>query len=416
VITIAGEGIELPILTDHNKHIDLGTVAKKLKLNSWFTSVTGNELTTPVGHFNIFPVEVDFPVPDHQVKDWQEVQQRIAPFETEKAIILNHAQDLHSNFKPFGTGHHVSVAGMNIENWQLPANAMEVINSGAQQTDRNQLYKDWFGMMNRGHFLTPVGSSDSHDVSRYVVGQARTYIRSNDEDPAAIDIDEAVANFREGKVMVSFGLLAEIEVNDQHGPGELALTSDQVKVSVRVSGPAWANAEEIVLYANGQELKREKIKNSKNAGEKWTGSWTFPKPQHDLFLVAIAEGAGSKTPFWPIAKPYQPDSPDWQASFIGSSGAVWIDADGDGQRTSAYQYAKELMEQSNGNVPDLFQMLNNYDEAVAIQVASLLYERGDDMTDSRLALELKKAAPATAKGFDAFISALIATDELVHKR
>ncbi|CAN5268666.1 hypothetical protein BH23BAC1_BH23BAC1_37400 [soil metagenome] len=402
VITIAGEDIDLPVLTDHNKHIDLEPVAKKINLSSWFTSVTGIELTTPVGHFNIFPVEVDMPVLDHKVQNWQEVQQKVAPFQEEKAIILNHARDLHSNFQPFGEDHHISVAGMNLNKWKLPANAMEVINSGAQQTDWKQLFTDWFGMLNRGHFLTPVGSSDSHDVSRYVVGQARTYIQSTSENPGSIDVAEAVQNFKEGKVMVSFGLLAEIKINDQFGPGEMAAATDQFKVSVSVSGPAWANAEELVLYANGKELQREKIINSKKAGEKWSGSWTISKPRHDQFLVAVVHGSGRKLPFWPIAKPYQPDSPDWQPGFIGSSGTVWIDADGDGKRTSAFEYAQFLMEESKGNVPELFRMLQKYDQAVAIQVASLLFERGDDLTGPRIALELKKSSQETVKGFEAF--------------
>ena len=62
----------------------------------------------------------------------------------------------------------------------LPANAMEVVNSGAVISDGLALPRDWMGLLNRGLMLTPVGSSDSHDVARYIVGQGRTYVRCDD--------------------------------------------------------------------------------------------------------------------------------------------------------------------------------------------------------------------------------------------
>jgi hypothetical protein len=103
----------------------------------------------------------------------------------------------------------------------MPANAMEVINSGSQQTNIMNLYNDWFGMLNHGNFLTPVGSSDSHDVSRFTVGQGRTYILSSSENPSAINIDEAIRNFIDGKVLVSLGLLTKVRVAGSYGPGDL---------------------------------------------------------------------------------------------------------------------------------------------------------------------------------------------------
>ena len=45
------------------------------------------------------------------------------------------------------------------------------------------LVNDWMALLNRGYRVTPVGSSDSHDVGRHFVGQGRTYIRCDDSDP-----------------------------------------------------------------------------------------------------------------------------------------------------------------------------------------------------------------------------------------
>ncbi len=410
VLTIAGEGLELPIITDHNIYVDLKPFALDNNVDRYFTPVIGNEITTKVGHFNLFPATTGKPVTDHRAENWKTISENIQDTSDVKAIILNHARDIHIGFRPFDGEKYLSSAGMRLDDWEIPANAMEVINSGSQQTDIMQLYHDWFGMLNRGYFLTPAGSSDSHDVSRYIVGQARTYIRGNDKYPGKIDVNEAVKNFRQGKVMVSLGLLTEITVNNAYGPGELVPASDQINVAVKVSGPGWTQAERVMLYANGKKIREEKIEKGNVAGIKWSDTWQLALPGNDIFLVAIAEGPGHGMPYWPIAKPYQPASPDWKPRLMGSTGAVWIDADKNGSRTSAYAYAKDLLDSMQGDIRKLIKNLAPYDEAVAIQAAALLHKRGWNLTGPDIGKALRRAAPETKSGFEIVIK------ELQHSR
>src|SRR5262249_18246698 len=154
---------------------------------------------------------------------------------------------------------------------------MEVINSGAQQSDVLRLYRDWFGLLNRGIKLTPVGASDSHDVSRFIVGQARTYIQCADDKPGDIDVGLALTNFLKGRVSVSLGLLAEITVDDKYGPGDLAPATRPVKVAVRVLGPSWVKADKVELYANGSKIREAQIEKGKQPGVKWAGEWHLPR-------------------------------------------------------------------------------------------------------------------------------------------
>jgi hypothetical protein len=402
-LTIAGEGIELPIMTDHNLYVDLTPAAKTSGVLRWFTLVTGDEVTTKVGHFNVFKTIVGTRVIDYQVEDWNGLSQNMSDVGNNNAIILNHARDIHNGFRPFDPSRHLSSAGTDKDDWKFPANAMEVINSGSQQTDIMQLYRDWFGMLNRGYFLTPVGCSDSHDVSRFTVGQGRTYIQSNDSDPGNIDVEKAIKNFREGRVMVSLGLLTKILVNNIYGPGDIVPASRKVNIAVEVSGSSWTNAERIVLYANGKKIQEKKIDQTEGVPVKWKTSWTIPVPRHDIFLVAIAEGSGEGMPWWPIAKPYQPSSPDWHPRVIGSTGAVWIDADKNGKRNSAYDYAKEILSSSKGEINQIVKSLTPYDEAVAIQLFTLLWKNGKDLTSIEFSQAIKRAAPATKAGFDIIV-------------
>ena len=408
MITLAGEGIELPIATDHNKHIDYEEAAAKMGVRRFFTPVIGNEVTTTRGHFNIFPIAAESRVVDHTQTDWRLLFDDIQQTPGVKIAILNHARDLHSGVRPFGPAHHNALVGKNLDGWPLRFNAMEVVNSGATQSDPFQLFHDWMGLLNRGLSVTPVGSSDSHDVGRYLVGQGRTYIRSDDRDPGRLDIDAAVTNFINGHVMVSYGLLTELIVNDRYHSGEMAtaLNDETVRIDVRVLGPHWSRASQVQLFANGHVIREATIPESTDTtlsiGVKWVGGWTIPKPRHDVHLVAIATGPGIDGLYWRTAKPYQPVSSDWNSRTIGCSGAVWLDVDNDGQRTSARDYAERVVAAAGNDWVKLVASLSNYDESIAAQVAHLIRVTEKPLEIEPFVTALKTGAPATQSGFQAY--------------
>jgi hypothetical protein len=403
ILTIAGEGIELPIITDHNLYADLNPAAKKLGLTPFFTMVNGIEVTTPIGHFNMFPIDLNGPVIDHKIGKWDELPVNVAKVGHVKGVILNHARDLHSNFRPFDPSRHIASAGMTLTGWKFPANAIEVINSGATQSDIMQLYNDWFGLLNRGYSVTPVGSTDTHTVSRYLLGQARTYIKTGDKDPAKIDVANAIDQFTKGKVMVSYGLLTELIVNKTYQSGDtVQVSGKEISVSIHVSGPGWTTADRVALYANGKKIKEVKISNGKKAGLKWSETWNIPVPKQDVHLVAIADGPGDVGPFWQIAKPYQPTSTIWIKKVMGSSGAIFIDADHDKSWSSAHDYAEKLIAESKGNIPEIIKKLNVFDEAVAIQVAAILQEKGLSVNSLIQNDAFKTASINTKAGFHTF--------------
>jgi hypothetical protein len=402
VVTIAGEGIELPIATDHNRQVDLGAACRRQGVETYFTPVVGNEVTTPVGHFNIFPVAANGRVPEFQINDGNAIMESIASRTGASAIVLNHPRDSHSGFRPFGPERHNSASGGNSADWLFRARAVELVNSGAQQSDWMQTYRDWFGLLNRDVFMTPVGASDSHDVSRFIVGQARTYIRCKDGRPSEIDVVEAVESFLAGRVLVSCGLLVEITVNDKYGPGDVVPAIDTTRVRLRVLGPSWATAQKVTLYANGVAIREEEIRNRARGGVKWSAQWTLPRMNHDVHLVAIASGPGIQALYWPIAKPYQPTSPVAERYVIGSTGAVWLDVDGDGQRTSAFSYAQRLMTKYSHRPNEVAAALAPYDEAVAVQAAAILKASGTDLHDAELRAAVRQAGPHVERGFRAF--------------
>ncbi len=432
MITLAGEGIELPIATDHNKHIDYEEVATKLGVRQYFTPVMGNEVTTARGHFNIFPIAAGSRVVDHKQTDWKllfDDIESLSPFAPAlrgegpgvrgplsndnpgvKVAILNHARDLHSGVRPFGPRYHNAVVGENLDGWPLRFNAMEVVNSGATQSDPLRLFHDWMGLLNRGLNVTPVGSSDSHDIGRHFVGQGRTYIRCDDSDPGKINVDEAVSHFAQGRVMVSYGLLTEITVNDKYHSGDTVATGDEdVKIEVRVLGPHWTRADRVDLFANGRLISSapapKNLDPTLPAGVKFVAYWETPKFQHDVHLVAIATGPGIDGLHWRTAKPYQPTSPDGKTQVLGCSGAVWLDVDGDGHRSSARDYAERLVTTARGDGKALIASLSKYDDAVAAQAAHLVRVSGTSLQSDEIQTALKLGSAMTREGFRAYTEA-----------
>ena len=404
MLTIAGEGIELPVSAEHDMRVDFDTRARQAGVRDHFTPILGTEVTTPaLGHFNVFPLPHDGQAIDRQAPDWARLGQAIGAAAADPAIVLNHGRDLHGGFRPLGRARHISVAGEDLEGWPLPANAMEVVNSGAVMSDGLSLPRDWMGLLNRGVILTPVGSSDSHDVSRYIVGQGRTYVRCDDRAPGAIDLTRAMERVRRGQVMVSYGLLAELDVNGT-GPGGLVASDRDLAVRIRVMGPGWSRAERVALYVNGERVRDEKIETGTKAGVKWEGTWRLPKPAHDVHLVAIASGPGIAAPYWPTAKPYQPTSIEFTPYVLGLSGAVFVDADGSGRFESALEYARREVSAVSRERP-LVARLAAYDYAVAAQAASLLRVQDPASFEERIGGLLRTAPPHVAKGMAAYLDA-----------
>ena len=404
MLTLAGEGIELPVSSEHNSRVDFDGVARAAGVRRYFTPVLGTEVTTPaLGHFNVFPVPPQGRAIEQRSTGWPQLRQSIAAAAEGPAIVLNHGRDVHGGFRPLGADRHIAVAGEDREGWALPANAMEIVNSGAVLSDGLALPLDWMGLLNRGLLLTPVGSSDSHDVTRYIVGQGRTYVRCDDRRPDAIDLARAMENVRRGQVMVSYGLLTEIEVGGK-GPGDLVRPHGELAVRIRVRGPGWTRARHVALYVNGTRVREEAIPDGTDAGVKWDATWRLAAPSHDVHVVAVATGPGVTAPYWPTAKPYQPTSTHFTPYVLGVSGAVFVDGDGSGTFESAVAYARRELAATSDSTA-LAARLDRYDVAVATQAASLLRARDPAGFEAAIGAMLEHAPAQVASGLRAYLDA-----------
>lgn len=376
MLTIAGEGIELAIATDHNHHADYSEAAVRTKLKEHFTSVVGNEVTTKVGHFNAFPIASGSTVADFKSEDWGHLIRGMRATPGVQVVTLNHPRDLHSGFIPLGVTNFNPVTGQHVRLTNEVFDAMEVITSGAMQSDVYLLYRDWFALLNRGHRVMSVGSSDTHDVSRFILGQGRTYLAAGDEHPERIDVSEACKSLKAGKASVSLGLFADMDVAQKFHLGDLATNlTDEFIVTVHADSPSWTWVQKVELYANGVKIRETDYVQPRVRLRRSSG-FVLNRPFHDVYLVGIATGPGVTAPFAETPRPYQPTSKTFTPKVLASTNPIWIDGDGDGKYTSPRGYAEQLVKDYGMNMERLLPALAPYDEAIVVQTLDICRERG----------------------------------------
>jgi hypothetical protein len=424
MITIAGEGIEFAVATDHNYHTDYTETVRKLALSDRFTSVVGDEVTTKTGHFNAFPVAPGSSLPDHKLTDWTELMRSIRERTQARVIVLNHPRNVHSGFSPVDPKHFRQATGENLRGAPYSFEAMEIVTSAALQSDYMDPIRDWFGLLNHGLRITGVGSSDTHYVSRMILGQGRSYVKANDRDPANLDVAQVVRGYREGRTSVSMGLFVDAHVGDQPGEpskrfgmGDLATgLGPKSLFSVAVTGPSWVqptreSPTRIRIFMNGvSEFGYSALPQNPADLNKGSAGFVLKEqsatPKHDFWIVAVATAPGVTAPFWAIPRPYQPSSKTWTSNVIGVTNPIYVDGDGDGKYTSPRGYAKTLHRKHKNDLRALFEELSDYDQAVAAQVAGLLHADGLDLKSFEIKRLRNNAPSKTRRGFDQFIKSL----------
>lgn len=380
MVTLAGEGVELAVATDHNHHTDYRPVQKELGFNSFFTSVIGNEVTTKFGHINAFPM-TSKEIPNHHETDWIKLVEDIR-FRGAKVVILNHPRWKPSDVLA-GLGLN-TLTGEQNRYAQLPFDGIELANSYAEQTETLERFGDWFALLNHGENIKAVGSSDSHSVGEQV-GQGRTYIRSSTDNPAKISISEACKNFLVGHSSISLGMFADILVENKFHAGDLVpVKNSKVRLKFRVAAPSWVTPQRALLFLNGNMVAEQPL--TPKAGQPLDVQleFTIPAPKHDAHLVCVALGERVAEPFWTMQEKHT----------LAANNPVLLDADNDGVYRSPRETAKIILSKTEKNLDAQWNALSNLDDGIAAQFLSLIYKDADSIAKNELRERLQKNTSA----------------------
>ena len=345
-------------------------------------TVVGNEVTTPIGHFNAFPLDPDDEVPPHDLRDAavlvDGMRERGA-----QAVILNHPRWPSVEDGPFGEIElsHFTGAGNGSIVETYPFDAMELVNSCTDEPDPMLLFRDWFSLLNRGERVFAVGSSDSHTVGE-PVGGGRTYVhgalRAGGSGPAAIDVAAVCAAIREGRSSISMGIYVDayaapngFESAAKTGSciGQLVAPGEHGTVTARlgIQAPGWVRPRKAVLFANGDELAT--IELEARSGEPTHASHdvelTDAHGGQDAWYVWVVLGDDVETPHWPLSSDYT----------LAATNPFFVDWDGDGAYASPRSTAAALLAGHDLDAPALRSQLAASWPAVRTHALDLVREQ-----------------------------------------
>jgi hypothetical protein len=387
MVTIAGEGIELPIATDHNKQIDYRPMQEAMRVSSWFTAVTGNEVTTENGHMNAFPLPPGNELPPWRETDWEKLVAGIRA-KGAQVVILNHPRWPENGKDPWTRFGLDDATGERRAPQRFTFDCIELINSDGPTAPPEMVLPGWFGLLNRGQRFTAIGSSDSHHVG-VIVGQGRTYVPSATDDPSRIDVAAVCRAFKEGRVSASYGLFATIDVAGR-GMGDLVQVDEESAVAtVRVRHPSWLAPERLDLVVDGTVVATVPLAPSQ-AGDTPTEAVrrvSVTLPGHDSWLVAVASAPALKAPFWNMQLPRA----------LGVTNPVLIDRDGDDRWSSPRSTAERLLgaARDDGALARVRELLPELDDGAALQLLELSRDRVDAAGRARLAESARGSGRAT---------------------
>ena len=387
LVSLTAEGVELAVATDHNHNTDYRPFQQQLGLTGHFMSITGNEVTTPNGHFNAFPLDPEDEIPEHDTRDWVKLVEGIRA-KGAKVVILNHPRwpDALTD-SPFGEDNFElnRISGQRLRGSEFIFDAMELVNSLTMQPDPLFMFVDWFSLLNHGEQIMAVGSSDAHTIAG-PVGQGRTYVRSSTDVPAEIDIDEICESFLRGYSSVSYGLFTEVWVEGDNRMGSsISVEEKTFNVTLRVASAAWARPDRARLFLNGRLVADRRMQTERGAPTDQRLEFVIATPPNDAHLVCVATGPGVRGRFWRSAE---------TVGYVqAATNPVFIDADGDGKYSSPRETGLRIIAEHGMEPDDLVAPLGKVDDAVAVQVIAILYERlleaaGDNDTERQQAVVL----------------------------
>ncbi len=338
LLSIAGEGVEIAISSDHDFIVDYAPVATELGLGAELATQSGQESSSLIlGHVNAWPSPVDPDKPGGGAIAWYGAGPKTL-FELARAgdpsriVQVNHPWDPLGLFTAIGfdretlkatkSGADLDIPGADLNNFDF--DALEVGNKKTPGSFEPS-FLDWLALVSGGFKITATGASDSHGDDAYV-GEARTYVYVGTglDDPAIIDLAAVNTAIRNQRVVVAQGVFVTAGVVLTGGsasiPGEVVDLSaaTEAVLRIRVQAPPWLPVGALVIYERDEEIMRIALNEADTQAIRYQEDLVLPLDTRDTLFVVAVEAAGD-------GRPVMEDKP--QPSFTNP---VYVDRDGNG--------------------------------------------------------------------------------------
>jgi hypothetical protein len=311
---VAGEGVEVPVSSDHDFVVDYTPIIRELGLDAWLGTMQGEELSSlGWGHINAWPLVVDPSRAGGGAPRWLghapgEMFAALRGDDARRIVQVNHPRyGTNSLFDAIDLDPSTLTARRDPAYLGLPPtadlsdlsfDAVEVAN-GLASDDFEQVFGDWLAMVAAGHPAAATGSSDSHGASRYA-GEARTFVwvGIGADDPRAFDpiaIDDAI---RARHVVVGTGAFVTAGIAGSLPGDTVDVTAGaQVALHVRVQAPPWQPLDRIRIFDSGARVVANiPLDHADTTTVRYDADVMLPAPTSDTFWVVRVDPAGPGEP------------------------------------------------------------------------------------------------------------------------
>lgn len=427
LLSCLGEGLELAVATDHDHHTDYRPTLAALELSAehgeGFAVTTGNEVSTPIGHFNAFPLDPASAPVDPALTDAHElfrlVRAQRGPAGETPVIQVNHPRLAGIDY--FTRTGLDPVTGKSVQpGFALDFDALEILNenlalgfddpvTGGRDTHghAHSALVDWYHLLNRGARPAAVGNSDSHHVQAIVAGFPRNFVRVDDARPSAVAPGAVAEAVRAKQLFTTTGPFVEYSVEGVAMGGTARAVDGHARLALRVRAASWVDTTRVSVVVDGaleRTLATERGPGVLRLDTEFELCLLGTCARHgrtradapgarDAWVTLIVEGERSLAPILRAgARP------------LALANPVWIDGDGDGRWTSPLERVATALRAQK--TPDLtrrwFDTLTPVEQALALgevprgPYAGVLVTRGLELPAREVRLAAARAAERVA--------------------
>jgi hypothetical protein len=336
LVANVAEGVEVAVASEHNVVADLEPLVRELQLDRELVSIAGDELTSdasrqPWGHVNVFPMPYD---PDKARGGAPPVRDR-APRDLfaalrgalDAVVQVNHPRAGRTGY--FDQLGFDRTTGVGTDSRYDPAfDALEVW-SGRHVEGRAKVLDDFFVLLRTRHPVTPTADTDTHGIVGQEAGYPRTYVRVADDAhfeswdaTRTTDLVRGVKTLRD--VVLTNGPMLRVTANGVPVGG--LTRGPAVDVKVHIESAPWVIVDEARLVrASAPDKPVIKQVHPTQRGDGLAADITFAlRTASDDAFVVIVSGTRPMSPVLAADGDLAATVP-W-----AMTGALWIDADGDG--------------------------------------------------------------------------------------
>jgi hypothetical protein len=338
VVSNVAEGVEVAVASEHNVIADLEPLVRGMHLEDAMVAIAGDELTTdasrkPWGHANVWPMAFDAAKPRGGSPSLRDLNAKQTfdnlrkSLTTDWVLQINHPRM--GNIGYFELLHFDTARGVGTGDGYDPTfDALEVWN-GRNVSSRDTVIDDWRALLRNGHVVTPTADTDTHGIVGWEAGYPRTYVRVADDGNLATwdasrtqDLVRGVKVLRD--VVLTNGPMLRVTANGA-AIGGLA-KGRAVTLKVHVECAPWVDVDTVTVLhvrTGEKEVSRPVTLAPTSAGAMAADVSIPAAVRADDALYVVATG---KKPMTPVLAGDPKEITPW-----AMTGAVWVDADGDGK-------------------------------------------------------------------------------------